>query len=445
MWFALAALTALTALAVGCSDASSSPASAPSVNTTALTGAPPTPAPSDASSSATAKPEPPPEPWLEKTLREADPELAGWLRDAPSLRLQLLVAVLDPKTKTLTRHAFRPDAEYFYPASAIKLPLAVVALAAMNERLDGPVHRMTRLMRCRYDKSGCEPPPEDEDRERDRDEDGKYKHKKLRVGQEIQKMLSYSDNDSYNRLWDIVGHRDANERAASLGLSSVRFHHRMNAPADKSVDTQRVTLLPPAGRAVVVDKRHSDLTLAATPVPGLDIGKGWNAGGKLVELPLSFAQKNYVSLAELQRILLSIVLPEHPEALKLPLDDDQRQLLIGAMTAKLESKKNAAEHHPLSPGVLEVLDPKTARYVGKSGRAYGFHLENAYIENVTTGRAAFIAVTVYANPNEILNDDDYGYDDLSKPLLAKLGRVLTRAVLTDDATPTTAPQGMRQR
>lgn len=381
-----------------------------------------------ASSASATPPKPPPVPWLVKTLRAADPQWEAWLADAENLKLQILVTELG-EGDALTTHEFRVDAEYFYPASAIKLPLALVALTAMNQRLGFPVHPRTRLMRCRYDRSGCEPPPEDEDRERDKDEDGVYKHKKLRVGHEIHKMLSYSDNDSYNRLWDIVGHREANEIAAALGLTSVRLHHRMNAPADKSISTQRVTLLPPGKKAIVMNKRKSDLELAPTPAKHLDIGKGWNAGRKIVDEPMSFASKNYASLRELQRILLSIVRPEHARALKLDLDDDQRAVLIKALTARLASKKHAAEHNPLSPGVLEVFEHDEVRYLGKSGRAYGFHLENAYIEHRKSKRAFLVTATVYVNPNGILNDDDYGYDDTSKPLLAALGKVLTASLL----------------
>lgn len=410
-------------LATSCSEQPTPTASEPAVEPTSTAAtAPPV--------VSTAMPvAPAPVPWLEKTLRAADPRFDGWLRDAKTLRLQILVTTVDRESGELKSHAFRVDDEYFYPASAIKLPLAVVALRAMNERLGAAVHPQTRLMRCRYDKSGCEPPPEDEDRDRDPDEDGKYKHKKLRVGHELTKMLSYSDNDSYNRLWDIVGHREGNEIAASLGLESVRFHHRMNAPANKSTDTQRVTLLPSGGKAVVIGKRQSDLTLKPTPAAGLEIGKAYNAGGKIVDEPLSFTTKNYVSLRELQRILMSLVLPEHPRSLKLGLDEEQRTLLLKAMTARLASKKHAAEHNPLSPGVLDVLPHKRVRYIDKSGRAYGFHIDNAYLEDTENQRAVFIAVTVYANPNEILNDDDYGYDDISKPLLAALGSALTKALL----------------
>ncbi len=392
-----------------------------------------------AAQSVATPPKPPPVPWIVRTLRSGDPKLAKWLDEAEELKLQILVTIVDRETNALTEHAFRVDEEYFYPASAIKLPLAVVSLQAMNQRLGFPVPRYTRIVRCRYDKSGCEPPREDEDRDRDPDENGKYKHDKIRVGEEIHKMPTYSDNDSYNRLWDIVGHREANEVAAALGLKSVRLHHRMNAPADRSVNTQRVTLLPPGKKAFVIGKRKSDFTLQPTPVAGLDIGKGYNAG-KIIEEPMSFASKNFASLRDLQRILLSLVLPDHPSALPFDLSDEQRGILLKALTARLASKKHAAEHNPLSPGVTDVLPAKQLRYVGKSGRAYGFHLDNAYIEDKETQRSIFVAATVYTNPNGILNDDDYGYDDVSKPLLAAIGSTLTRALLLNESD-----QGKRQR
>ena len=53
----------------------------------------------------------------------------------------------------------------------------------------------------------------------------------------------------------------------------------------------------------------------------------------------------------------------------------------------------------------------------------------------------FVTVTVYANPNGILNDDDYGYDETTKPLLSSLGEVLTRELLAPAAAATAPPTG----
>ncbi len=366
-------------------------------------------------------------PWLEEVLTRSDPRFGGWLARAEELKLQILVTVVDRSATQWPRHELRVDAEYFYPASAIKLMLAVAALRTLNAAAEEPIDLSSLIRRCEPGRPGCEPPREDADEERAGDD--ARKHRRLRLGQEIRKMLTWSDNDSYNRLWDIVGHREANDAMAALGFSSVRFHHRMNAPAERSLRSMRTVVLRGGKKALVFKGRHSDYEPPPTPAAQLKVGQAYNDRGKLVEEPMSFAKKNYASLRELQRMLLSLLFPSHPDAAALALPDEQRQLLLDAMTERFDSEKNAAEHHPLSPGVLEVLPKDQVRYVGKSGRAYGFHMENAYIENRQSERGFLVTVTVYANPDGVLNDDDYGYDETTRPLLAAVGKALAGALL----------------
>jgi len=364
--------------------------------------------------------------WLERTLRAGDPRWEGWLARAEELRLQVLVTIVEPRGVWQV-HALRADREYFYPASAIKTFLAVAALRVLSRESGGDVPLGSRIIRCADHKPGCEPPKEDEDKE-ERTEEGRAKHDKLRVGEEIGKMLSYSDNDSYNRLYDIVGHRELNDEMRALGFSSVRFHHRMSAPAERSRATPRVIVRPPGKRELVFARRTSTFDPEPTPAPGLDIGTSYRDGRGTVDGPMSFATKNYASLRDLQRLNVSLLYPGRPEGVDLGLSDAQREHLVKSMTTSFSNKKRAAEHSPLSPGVIEIMGDDRVRYVGKSGRAYGFHLENALIEDKTTGRAFFVTATVYANPNGVMNDDDYGYDETTRPLLASLGAALSRAV-----------------
>ena len=294
--------------------------------------------------------------------------------------------------------------------------------------MEGELPWNTRFMRCRDDKGGCEPPREDVDESVPATEDGKRKHEKLRVGLEIQKLLSWSDNDAYNRLWDMVGHAEANAEMARLGFASVRLHHKMNAKPELSLKTLRVTLLPPGMRGVVSKRRVSDTELAPTDAKRLLVGKAHNDEGKLVDEPLDFGGKNYASLEDLQRLLLSVVRPDHPDAVALRLTDDQRAHVVKAMTRDPDHPA-AAEHGPLLPGVVDAIGKDNIRYISKSGRAYGFHLENAYIENTANGHAMLVTAVVYANPNGVLNDDDYAYDETSRPLLASLGEELARMML----------------
>ena len=380
--------------------------------------------------SSTAPPPPPPPPkksWLESTLEKGDARFADWLKTAAGRRIQILLT--DPDGKV---HEFRVDQEYFYPASAIKTFLAVGALRTMNGLAGEEVHRLTMIRRCAFGKPGCEPPKVDERKNDEDEESEKKKHEKIRVHQEIRKLITFSDNDSYNRLWDIVGHQGLNEAMAVMNFSSVRFHHGMNTPADKSRRTRRVVLLVPGKKAITIKQRKSEYNPPPTPVGQLTLGKAHNKMGKgLVEEPMSFEAKNYVSLRDLQRMNISLIKPQHASATAVGLPEKQRELIIGAMTGRLKPRKLADDHKPLLPGVLEVLDAGKVRYIGKSGRAYGFHLENAYIENKDNGRGYFVSATIYDNPNGVLNDDDYGYDDTTRPFLAALGKVLTQALILE--------------
>lgn len=70
---------------------------------------------------------------LEPVLRR-DPALAPFLDDAVRRRIQILVAVpRDDGEPGLRRLGFRVDAEYFYPASAVKLAIATAALQKLDE------------------------------------------------------------------------------------------------------------------------------------------------------------------------------------------------------------------------------------------------------------------------------------------------------------------------
>ena len=374
--------------------------------------------------------------WLARAMRAADPRFEAWLAEAEELRLQVLVTVVEPGAPVWKTYAYRADAEYFYPASTIKLFLAVAALRAMSELAGGEIDPGTRIRRCRAHRPGCEPPDADAEKTEDGEagaapsdgEDAPKKHEKLYVGEELHKLLAYSDNDSYNRFWDIVGHRELNETMLGLGFASVRFHHRMDAPAERSRDTLRVLLSPPRGRGLQVKARHSELLLAPTPAGRLDVGRAYRGGRGTVDEPMSFAEKNYASLHDLHRALLSLLFPERPEAAALGLGEAQRKLLVRAMTAHLPGSPKAAAHHPLAPGVLDVLPLERVRYVGKAGKAYGFQLENAYVEDLESHRGMLVTATIYANPNGVLNDDDYAYEELSAPLLRALGVALARAV-----------------
>lgn len=426
------ALAASCALALAsCSDADAGAPRAPTVASVApvVSSAPPS-APTTEPVAAAA--EAGPDAVLERALRAQDARLADAMARAAELRLQVLVTEVKPEGEAWPVYAYRADAEYFYPASAIKPLLAAAALRVLNARSKDTIEPSTRIIRCAKNRPKCEPPKADEEEPDEKAPppppgvEEKKKHKKLFLKDEIANLLSYSDNDSYDRLYDIVGHRELNEEMVAMGLPAVRFQHRMSGLASTQKETLSVRLVPPRRPSFLIKARKSDLELAPTPASGLAVGASHvTEGGRLAQGPMDFGTKNYVSLKDLQRFLIALVRPDHAGGLDLGLGEEQRKLLTIPMT-RIPAPTGISDHCPLGPGVLEVLPQKRLKYIGKAGRAYGFLLESAYIEDTETHRAIFVAATVLANEDGVMNDDKYDYADVGRPILRAVGAAVAR-------------------
>jgi hypothetical protein len=184
---------------------------------------------------------------------------------------------------------------------------------------------------------------------------------------------------------------------------------------------------------LVVPRRTSDFELDPTPVAGTSVGRAhYDDDGQLVARQAEFRFKNYVSLRDLQRLLLSIVDPSLPGATDTGLSTSERRFLFDALeqdprdsqNPRYQGERYAISHYkPIWRGVSREL-----RVISKGGRAYGFEVDNAYLAHRQSGRSMFIAIVAYANPNEIVNDDGYAYHltaSLFEAIAGELSRWLT--------------------
>ncbi|MBL9112227.1 MAG: hypothetical protein JNM74_23270, partial [Myxococcales bacterium] len=142
-------------------------------------------------------------------------------------------------------------------------------------------------------------------------------------------------------------------------------------------------------------------------------------------------------LRDLQDTLVRIVRPELLGA-KLPKDqatpDDLAYVKEALGTLPSQSglpgyDRNVVADYRLDP-FLRGLERVRARgkfeVYAKVGQAYGFLTTNAYVVEKATGTAFFLVATVYANPNEVINDDLYAYDDVAFPALADVAEAVAR-------------------
>lgn len=387
-----------------------------------------------------AEPEPAPpveDPWLRDLLAARPQRFGTVLEDPARYRLQILVTVIQPGADgpTVVEHPYRVDAEYVYPASAIKTFAAVGALKVLAE-LRGQGHRVgldTPLAYCEGEKGPC-------DIETD---DSNVDSGTITVGHEIRKMQLVSNNVSFNRLYELVGHRELNEMMWAMGFSTLRVQHRMYGVKDPAMQriTPRIELRPRRGKKVLVPRRVSDLEMPPAEFDELELGIAYidDALDERVETPLDFSTKNYVSIRDLHALALAIARPGLPGVPDLKLTKKHRAHLVAAMADNpaesdnpvYPDMRNGLRYKTMIGGMSKVVPLPRIRYVGKAGRAYGFHLDNAYVEDRQTHRAMAITVVIYANENRVLNDNVYEYDGVTRPFLKALGRTLAQAVFVD--------------
>jgi hypothetical protein len=379
---------------------------------------------------------------LFRRMLASTPTLRGIAAEPARYRLQIIVGQIEagqiaegqPGDLSVRWHEYRPDAEYFYPASTVKL-LAVAAVPGELRRLTREHGRPVTL-----DTPLVLHPLFEDDTLEERDESNTAGGA-ITPGHEIRKILLVSDNAAFNRLYELLGHDGLNIAARAMGLGSVRITHRLSEArsAQDNRRVPRIDLLTAEGK-VTLPERTSTLTFddppgGPAPIP---LGRGHMTSAGLVGEPLDFSDNNRVSLGDLLRLVLGIVRPEVAGGAGVDLTEAERAFVVRAMGELPRESANPvldpAQYpddwgKPLLPGVRRVLPAQRVRIYNKIGLAYGTVTDAAYILDTGTGRGVLVAVTIYTNDNAVLNDNVYEYDGVAFPALADIGEFVAREFL----------------
>ena len=352
---------------------------------------------------------------------------------APDYRLQVVLGVVEegPNGRPVLRQrAFRAGAEYFYPASTVKLFAAVAA-----------VQKLVQLRQTTGLAIDLDTPlayhPQFEDGEMEVEDEENIEGGKITVRQQMRKIFLVSDNQAFNYLYELVGQDGLAESMRQAGLESPRIVHRLS-----EFRTEEQNLQSPRIDFVGEDFTHSLPARTAEPLPPAGpvdrilVGQGYYSGDELIEEPMDFSSKNYFPLRDLQRGLCMLVRPDVDcGGPGFDLDAADRETMLEAMSQFPSDSKNPVydpDEYPdtyvkdLLPGLERVVPREHLRIYNKTGQAYGFSTENAWVLNTETGEGFFLAATLYTNADGILNDDEYEYDEVALPFFADLGEAVAR-------------------
>jgi hypothetical protein len=366
-------------------------------------------------------------------ILESHDGLRPVLERAEELRLQVALGLVEEGENgrpALEQHTFRAGAEYFYPASTVKLFAAVAAVQKITQIRDETGYDIDldtpMIVHPLFDDDVVE-----------KDDPDNLETGSITVRQEIREIFLVSDNRAYNTLYEMVGQDGLAASLAGAGLDRPRIVHRLSEFRTPEEHRQLPKIVF-VGR----DFKHTLPERTTEPLPATEsvdrllIGRAYYAGDELIEEPMDFSTKNYFPLVDLQRGLCKLVRPDVDcGGPPFELEDEDRQVMLEAMSQYPRQSTNPVydpEEYPddyvkdLLPGLIRVVPKKQITIFNKTGQAYGFSTENAWVVHTKTGEGFFLAATIYTNADETLNDDEYEYDEIARPFMADLGEAVAR-------------------
>lgn len=362
-------------------------------------------------------------------LMVSDPQLAGLLEQNEKYQIQVIYTQIDRKNNkkrapALTHHYFNRNAEqYFYPASTVKFPVAVLALQKLNELDIKGLNKYSTMI------TGTAAPEQTEVLS-----DSTAKNGKPSIAHYIKKILLVSDNDAFNRLYEFLGQDYINHTLQRMGYTNTEIIHRLSISLSEEQNrhTNPVNFYDEAGKQVYSSAAQKSTYSYTLRNPSL--GKGFMQNDQLVNMPFDFSKKNRLPLQDLHEMLTAVMFPESIEPLKrFRLTKDDYDFL-----RKYMSMNPPESNHPVYDkneywenyvrfiyyGSEKTPPEKGIRIFGKTGTAYGFLIESSYFADFNNKIEFILSAVIYCNSDGIFNDDKYDYDTIGYPFFKKLGKLI---------------------
>ncbi|MBL0270416.1 MAG: serine hydrolase [Chitinophagaceae bacterium] len=365
---------------------------------------------------------------LLKTLMESNPkQFSHILNDQSGLQVQIIYSEInrDKKNKVQFRDHFYnvDDQRYFYPASTVKLPIAILALEKIRELAIPGLDRNSTMI------TGAAGERQTEVFNDPSSADGRPS-----IAHYIKKILLVSDNDAFNRLYEFLGQEYINNRLHAMGYTDIQILHRLDIslPEAENRWTNPLRFYDSTGKLLYEQPAVKSKMIYANRQTKM--GKGFMRGGQLVNEPFDFSAKNRMTLNALHNILRSIIFPEAMNAsqrFRLAPDDylflrKYMSMMPGESKRPAYDSTNAwdtyvkflyygAEKNKSEPGI---------RIFNKPGDAYGFMIDAAYIVNFNNKTDCIISAVIHCNSDGIYNDDRYEYKTIGLPFMKALGQLI---------------------
>lgn len=410
-----------------------------------------------------------------KMIKSEMPEFKKVFKKYKNHRLEIIYTRIDRNTEnypTLSTYHFGDSISYFYPASTVKFPMALFTLEKLvslygpssteykikfdSVKVCGnyyypnyfPIYHRVKIAETLAEFAKRNHLPVDYLIQLNPGlvaTSNLEVNTTLRVSKQLsmlsfsdllQAMLVFSDNESFNKLYDFVGPEFVNFRIKENYLLNNWITRRLLVCDKEERRTlQGFTIYKNDTTPVKYFASQKNDDVRWFEVPHVKVGKGVMVDGKIQKGSKDFTGHNRWLLKDLHQYLIRLVfhhIADEKKKYRFGLFEQRSLIRYLGLYPRETNKVRDSIYQSLNDsytnfllyGGAEKNIPSGIRIINVTGQAYGFTSDCAYVMDNQSKCEFFLSARLYTNKNEILNDDQYEYEELAQPFLKKLGEVL---------------------
>lgn len=341
--------------------------------------------------------------FLETALASKNPKIKRVMDSLEKYKVQIRYTQINRRNDSVffTDYDFQVhDSTYFYPASTVKFPTAILALEKINQTNSLTMHTKYYIEGDTIEST---------------------------VANDVNEIFAVSDNLANNRLIEFLGFEAINQQLTNKGISPVRLSHRLGFHSDDLRTKPIIIYLNDSTTGITQSILNK--TPKALELIDIEKGKGYYENEEFINEPFSFKEKNYYPISAQHDVLKRVIFPEKfSSSEQFNINNEQRDHVLKAMhTVPRKMGYNKNEYYDSYCKFFIFGDskddiPEHIEIYNKVGFAYGTLTDCAYIKDTKKNIDFLLTATILVNKDSIFNDDVYEYDEIGIPFLAQLGR-----------------------
>ena len=365
--------------------------------------------------------------FLENLMQQQPEKFDSILLNRDKLEVQIIYTQIERDANNVPSFKsfyFNVDStRYFYPASTVKLPIALLALEKLNHLQIPDLNKFTPMFSDSVYAGQLST-----------HKDSTSQSGLPSVEHYVKKILVVSDNDAYNRLYEFMGQKAVNEILVQKGYY-MKIFHRLERPLSTEQNRHTEAIRFVKNDSMIYQQPMLVNTDSILPYSISLKGKSHFKNDSLINTPFDFTYKNFYPLTTQQKVLRTLLFPETiVPSKRFNITEQDRQFVLKYMsqlpteTSFPNYKSDTAYYDAYCKffmfGESHEKIPSSIRIFNKVGDAYGYLLDNAYIIDTEHNIEFMLTAVINTNTDEIYNDGVYEYHTIGYPFMQNIGKTI---------------------